>query len=84
MINTVAATPRHEELRNAVIEAVRPFEDIPAIEQLAVLSSFIGQLIALQDGTKYTPAAVTRLVAHNIEMGNARALTAVAMGEIKP
>lgn len=76
--------PRHEELRNAMIEAMRPFEDVPAVEQLAVLSVFVGQLIALQDSTRYTPQRIMELVASNIELGNANALTAAAFGVIKP
>lgn len=77
-------SPRHEEMRLAVIAAVRPFDDVPAIEQLAVLSVFLGQLIALQDSTKYSAVRIMEMVAANVEMGNAGALTAVAMGIIKP
>jgi hypothetical protein len=71
-------------MRLAVIAAVRPFDDVPAIEQLAVLSVFLGQLIALQDSTKYSAVRIMEMVAANVEMGNAGALTAVAMGIIKP
>ena len=78
------ATPRHEEMRLAVIQAMRPFDDVPAVEQLAVLCVFVGQLVALQDSTKYTPQAIMNLVAGNIELGNAAAITGVAMGIIKP
>lgn len=77
-------TPRHEQFRLDVIAAMKPYDDIPAIEQLAVLAVFMGQLIALQDSTKYTAAQVMDLVASNVEMGNANALTGVAMGIIKP
>lgn len=75
---------RHEELRNAMIAAMRPFEDVPAVEQLAVLAVFVGQMIALQDATKYTARRVMDMVASNIELGNANAITAVALGIIKP
>lgn len=78
------AMPRHEEMRNAVIAAMRPFEDVPAIEQLAVLSVFLGQLIAMQDSTKFTAPRVMQMVAANIELGNAQAVTAAAMGIITP
>lgn len=78
------ASPRHEELRLAVIAAMRPFDDIPAIEQLAVLSVYMGQLIALQDSRKYGSGQIMKLVGDNIEFGNANAITAVALGIIKP
>jgi hypothetical protein len=71
-------------MRLAVIQAMRPFDDVPAIEQLAVLCVFVGQIVALQDSTKYTPQAIMSLVAGNIELGNAAAITGVAMGIIKP
>jgi hypothetical protein len=63
---------------------MRPFDDVPAIEQLAVLSAFLGQLIAMQDSTKYDSQRVMALVSNNIQMGNAQVITAVAMGAIKP
>ena len=83
-MGTHRVSPRHEEMRLAVIAAMRPFEDIPAIEQLAVISTFVGQLIALQDQTKYSPGRVMEMVAANVELGNAAALTAVGLGIIKP
>lgn len=78
------ATVRHEEFRQTVLTAMKPFDDIPPIEQLAVLASTIGQLIALQDARKYSATAVTRMVVENMERGNALAVTAVAMGVIRP
>lgn len=79
----VTATPRHEEMRLAVIAAMRPFDDVPAIEQLAVLAVFVGQLVALQDSTRFSGDMIMALLASNIEMGNANAITGVAMGVIK-
>lgn len=78
------ASARHEEMRLAIIAAMRPFNDIPPIEQLAVISVFLGQLVALQDPTKYTPHLIMEVVSKNIELGNANAITAVALGIIKP
>lgn len=83
MSEPIKASRRHEALRQDVIAAMRPYEDVPAIEQLAVLSTFIGQLIALQDSRKYRPEAVMRMIARNIELGNANAITAAALGIIK-
>lgn len=75
---------RHEEMRLAVINAMRPFDDVPAIEHLAVLSVFLGQLIAMQDQTRYSAEQVMGMVAANVELGNAEAITAVGLGIIKP
>jgi hypothetical protein len=83
-MKTVKPSDRHEELRLAIVEAMKPFQDIPNLEQLAVLSVFLGQMIALQDSTKHSAERIMSLVAGNIELGNANALTAVAMGIIKP
>lgn len=80
----VKSTPRHEELRLAILEAMKPFDDIPPIEQLAILAALTGQYLAMQDSTRYTSEAVSRLVMRNIELGNAQAITAVAMGVINP
>lgn len=82
--NPKKTSPRHEEMRMAVIAAMRPFDDVPAIEQLAVLSVFLGQLIALQDKRRYRPDQVMAMVAANVELGNAEAITAVGLGIIKP
>lgn len=78
------ASKRHEEMRLAVIVAMRPFDDVSAIEQLAVVSVFLGQLIAMQDQAKYSPQRVMEMVASNVELGNAEAITAVGLGIIKP
>lgn len=83
-MRTQKTTERHEAFRQAVLKAMMPFDDIPKIEQLAVLSATLGQMVALQDSRIYTADAVMRLVASNIEMGNASAITGVAMGVIKP
>lgn len=83
-MRSVKASDRHEQLRMAIVEAVRPFDDIPAIEQLCVLAVLCGQLIALQDSTKYSAAGVMEVFATNVELGNANALTAAALGIIKP
>lgn len=83
-MKTRKPSSRHEEMRMAVITAMRPFDDVPAIEQLAVLSVFLGQLIAMQDQTKYSAGRVMQMVAANVELGNAEAITAVGLGIIKP
>lgn len=82
--NLRKTSARHEEMRLAVIAAMRPFDDVPAVEQLAVVSTFVGQLIALQDRRRFSPERIMAMVAANIELGNAAAITAVGLGIIKP
>jgi hypothetical protein len=83
-MKTTKATARHEELRLAILHAMMPFDDVPAIEQLAAVAALVGQLIAMQDRTRYSSEGIMEMIAANIEMGNAEAITAAAMGVIKP
>lgn len=73
MPKVLDATAQHEALREGFLEAVRKTaSDMPAEEILAVACVFVGQLIAMQDQRRYTPAAVMQLVTRNIEAGNQR------------
>lgn len=48
---------------------------LPADVLLAIASQFVGQLVALQDIRKTSPAAAMEMVARNIEIGNAEAVS---------
>lgn len=75
------ATPAAEAARMAVIEAIKPHADeIGAVGLLAVMSYTVGQLVALQDQTKMTPAQAMELVAANIEQGNQDAIRGAFSG----
>jgi hypothetical protein len=50
-------------------------KDLPAEELLAVASQFVGMLVAQQDQRRYTPAMAMEIVARNIEIGNATAIS---------
>lgn len=50
--------------------ALAEHEQLSGQEMLAVVSQLVGNLIAMQDQRKYTPAAVMDMVAQNIEIGN--------------
>lgn len=84
--STFKVTPRHTELyvkyTTALGAACAGFDDIPAIEQLGMLANILGKMIALQDSTLYTSDQVMRMVAKNMEQGNAEACTAAAMGKL--
>lgn len=66
------ATPEDEAFLKALKEQMPP--DMPAQRILAIVSQFVGQLIALQDQRKITPDAALQIVQENIEIGNAAAL----------
>lgn len=46
-------------------------------EMLALVSQLVGNLIAFQDQTRYTPATAIRVVDMNIQIGNAVAVETV-------
>jgi hypothetical protein len=56
--------------RKSLEGVLREHQHLDAIELCAVTAHFLGQLIALQDQTKFTSAQVMELVAQNIEAGN--------------
>ena len=65
------ASRQHEDLRNGFIAAIRKSApDMPADEILAVVCVFVGQLVAMQDQRRFTPASIMELVSYNIEAGN--------------
>ncbi|TIV36362.1 MAG: hypothetical protein E5V91_22815 [Mesorhizobium sp.] len=71
----IPATARHEALHEAFLAAIRKTaSDMPAEEILAVTCVLVGQLIAMQDQRRFTPAAVMQLVSRNIEAGNQRVI----------
>jgi hypothetical protein len=73
----VQPTERHKALRMKLIEIIQEElkkGDIPAIEQLAIVSYTVGQMIALQDQTKFNRDSVMRIVIKNIEEGNRQAI----------
>lgn len=69
---TVKTTPEDEAARLAVIAAMKPWADqLGAQRMLAVLAYTVGQLVAMQDQRRVTPAQAMDVVAENIELGNA-------------
>lgn len=56
-------------------------QHLSAQHLLAVASQFVGNLIALQDQTKMTPAMAMDLVARNIEIGNQTVVSELGKSE---
>jgi methanogenic corrinoid protein MtbC1 len=74
----VSPTAKHTACRDAMINAIRnEAADMDAAEILAIAAYTVGQLIALQDQRKMTPAQAMDIVAKNIEAGNAWAMQEV-------
>jgi hypothetical protein len=66
------ATPQDDAFLKALKEQMPP--DMPAQRILAIVSQFVGQLIALQDQRKITSDMALQIVQENIEIGNQAAL----------
>lgn len=66
------AQPEDEAFLKALKEQMPP--DMPAQRILAIVSQFVGQLIALQDQRRITPDMAMQIVSENIEIGNQAAL----------
>ena len=73
-MKTAQPAPEHKAFRDGLIALLREHEYLSAPEMLAIASHFVGQLIALQDQRKVTPDMAMKLVARNIEIGNASAI----------
>ena len=63
-------TARHEQFRLDLLKAMRRYEDVPSIELLCVASQLVGQLVAMQDQTRYTNSEIMELIADNVQEGN--------------
>ena len=70
MPKKVLPSQRHLDFRSDMIGVIRKYQDLPAQELLAVTSHLVGQLVALQDQTKFTSETVMLVVSENIQAGN--------------
>lgn len=69
-------TAKHQAFRDDSIALLRKHAaELPAIEMLALAAHLVGQIVALQDQRKTTSAIAMEVVAKNIELGNAEAIT---------
>lgn len=70
-MKSVAPNEQHRAFRKAVEAAiVEHGKTLDAMELLALLSHLVGQVVALQDQRKVTPAMAMEVVQSNIEQGN--------------
>lgn len=74
-IKKVEPTAIHQEFRNDMIALLTKHSGaLPADAMLALASHLVGQLVAMQDQRKLTPAMAMELVAANIQAGNAEVI----------
>lgn len=67
--------PSHTVFRLAMIDVYRKHgQHLDAMEMLALAAHLCGQLVAIQDQRKVTPAMAMEVVRLNIEAGNAEAV----------
>lgn len=70
------AGPEHVAFMEDLKAALAKHTNLSGVEMLAVASQFVGNLVALQDQTRYSASRVMEIVANNIEIGNAVAIEA--------
>jgi hypothetical protein len=71
----IAVDKTHVAFREELIGVMKKYgDDLSAIELLAITSVLLGQMIAVQDQTKYTSKQIMDLVAKNLELGNQEAV----------
>lgn len=72
-------TLAHEALYQEFADLLKKYTaHMGSLEVLAVASNLVGKLIALQDQRLVTPALAMKVVAENIELGNAQVLAGLA------
>lgn len=76
MIKSKAPTPDMEAFRNDILAVLNKHAGtLDASEMLALAAYTTGQIVAMQDARKWSPAMALDVVAKNIEAGNAQAIT---------
>lgn len=73
-MKSVQPTSAHIAFMNDLKATLVRHTDLDAMELLAVASQFVGNMIALQDQRRVTPAMAMELVANNIQIGNQAAV----------
>lgn len=69
------ASELHKTLRLELLEVLRKYTGkLDSSEMLALSAYMVGQILAMQDQRKMTPAMGMNLIASNIELGNKHAI----------
>lgn len=70
MAHKTVASAEHEALALDIKLAMTKHQHLPPIEMLGVMAVILGQLIAVQDQTRFSRAGIMDMVARNIQEGN--------------
>ena len=73
----IQPTKAHEELRLDYVKALQKHPTMPPIEMLCITAQFLGQLIALQDQTRWTSEQIMAMISMNIQQGNKAAVDTI-------
>jgi hypothetical protein len=68
------ASPAHKAFIDDLKAALGRHTNLSGMEMLAVVSQFLGSIIAFQDRRRFTAEEVMEIVGQNIEVGNQIAL----------
>lgn len=71
------ATPELKALMDDLKFALGKHTNLSAMQMLAVVSQFLGSIVAFQDGSRFNAEQVMEIVGANIEIGNQVALDSV-------
>lgn len=72
----IEPTAQHHAFRDDLLAALNKHAGaLDASEMMALAAYTVGQIMAMQDARKWSPAAAMDLVAKNIELGNAQAIS---------
>lgn len=74
-------TAAHQKFRDDLVGVLRKYQHMRPDEMLAIASYFVGQLVAMQDQRKLTPAMAMQVVADNIEAGNQYTINELAAAQ---
>ncbi len=74
----VKPSAAHRAFRDDAIALLKKHAgDLDAKDMLALSAHLVGQILAMQDQRKMTPAIGMEIIARNIEVGNAEAIAEV-------
>lgn len=71
-------TQDHMNLHRDLAMTLKAYPQLDQLDYLCVVAQMLGQLVAYQDGSKYTTEAIMAMVELNIQTGNQLAVKAVA------
>jgi len=74
-MKTKEPTVDHVAFRDDLLDLMNRYAGaLDASEMMALCAYTTGQILAMQDALKWTPAAAMEIIAKNIEAGNAQAI----------